>query len=141
MLKGDAGKSAISITPDPTAKVDSDVKGKTKGTGKSSVVKKQVYLETADTVPYKLLDKENLYDPMELQKKELGLPVALFEVAERIGPGEIIGEVAPWELESIAVSDFILIGAINRVGNHTSKKSKLGGSFPMRSSTSTNWKT
>jgi transposase len=104
-------------------KVDSDARGKTKGTGQSRVVNEQVYLGTAETVLHKLLDRQNLYDPIELQKKEFGLPVALFEVAERIGLRDIISEVAPGEVEGIPVSDFILIGAINRVGNHTSKES------------------
>lgn len=104
-------------------KVDPDAQGKTKGSGKSRVVNEQIYLGTAETVLHKLLDKKNLYDPVELHKKQFGLPVALFEMAERIGLREIISQVAPGEVDGIAVSDFVLIGAINRVGNHTPKES------------------
>ena len=104
-------------------KLDPDATGKTKGSGKSRVVNEQIYLGTAETVLKKLLDPRNLYDPIELKKKEFGLPVALFEVAERVGLRDIINQVAPGEVGGIPVSDFILIGAINRVGNHTSKES------------------
>jgi transposase len=104
-------------------KIDPEARGKTKGSGKSRVVNEQIYLGTAETVLKKLLDTRNLYDPIELKKKEFGLPVALFEVAERIGLRDIISEVAPGEVGGIPISDFILIGAINRVGNHTSKES------------------
>lgn len=104
-------------------KIDPDDTGKTKGSGKSRVVNEQIYLGTAETVLKKLLDTRNLYDPIELKKKEFGLPVALFEVAERIGLRDLISEVAPGEVGGIPVSDFILIGAINRVGHHTSKES------------------
>ncbi len=104
-------------------KIDPDASGKTKGSGKSRVVNEQIYLGPAETVLKKLLDRENLYDPVELKKKEFGLPVALFEVAERVGLRDIISEVAPGEVGGISISDFILIGAINRVGNHTSKES------------------
>jgi transposase len=104
-------------------KLDPEAKGKTKGTGKSRVRSEQIYLGTAEAVLHKLLDKENLYNPMELQSKQFGLPVALFEMAQRIGLRDIIDEVVPNEVEGIPVSDFLLIGAINRVGNHTSKES------------------
>ena len=105
------------------AKLDPEAKGKGKGSGKSRVVNEQVYLGTAETVLHKLLDQKNIYDPVELHKKQFGLPVALFEMAERIGLRDVISQVAPGEVEGIAISDFILIGAINRVGNHTPKES------------------
>jgi transposase len=104
-------------------KLDPDAEGKGKGSGKSRVVNEQTYLGTAETVLHKLLDQKNVYDPVELQKKQFGLPVALFEMAERIGLREIIDQVVPEEIEGIRVSDFLLIGAINRVGNHTPKES------------------
>ena len=44
-------------------------------------------------------------------------------MAERIGLRDIIDKVAPGEVEGITISDFLLIGAINRVGNHTPKES------------------
>ena len=102
-------------------KLDPEAKGKGKGSGKSRVVNEQIYLGTAETVLHKLLDQRNVYDPVEIHKKQFGLPVALFEMAERIGLREVIDQVAPGEVEGIAISDFLLIGAINRVGNHTPK--------------------
>ena len=104
-------------------KIDPEAQGKGKGSGKSKVVNQQIYLGTAETVLHKLLDQNNVYDPVEIQKKDFGLPVALFEMAERIGLRDVIDRVVPGEVEGIAVSDFLLIGAINRVGNHTPKQS------------------
>ena len=104
-------------------KLDPEARGKAKGSGKSRVVNEQTYLGTAETVLHKLLDQKGVYDPVEIHKKQFGLPVALFEMAERIGLRDIIDEVAPGEVEGIAISDFLLIGAINRVGNHTPKES------------------
>jgi len=104
-------------------KLDPNAKGKGKGSGKSRVVNDQIYLGTAEAVLHKLLDRKNVYDPVEIQKKQFGLPVALFEMAERIGLRDIIEKVAPGEVGGIAVCDFLLIAAINRVGNHTPKES------------------
>ena len=104
-------------------KIDPEAQGKGKGSGKSKVVNEQIYLGTAETVLHKLLDQNNVYDPVQIQKKDFGLPVALFEMAERIGLRDVIDQVAPGEVEGIPISDFLLIAAINRVGNHTPKES------------------
>jgi transposase len=104
-------------------KIDPQAQGKGKGSGKSRVVNEQIYLGTAETVLSKLLGRDNRYDPVELHKKQFGLPVALFEMAERIGLRDLIDRVVPGAVEGIAISDFLLIGAINRVGNHTPKES------------------
>lgn len=104
-------------------KIDPEAKGKTKGSGKSKVVSQQIYLGTAETLLHKIFDKKNVYDPVEIQKKQFGLPVALFEIAERIGLRDVIDRVVPGDVEGIAISDFLLIAAINRVGNHTPKES------------------
>ena len=104
-------------------KLDPEAQGKGKGSGRSRVVNEQIYLGTAEVVLHKLLDQKNRYDPVELRKKQFGLPVALFEMAERIGLRDLIDQVVPGEVEGIAVSDFLLIAAINRVGNHTPKES------------------
>jgi transposase len=104
-------------------KIDPVAQGKGKGSGKSKVVNEQIYLGTAETVLHKLLDKDNVYDPVQIRKKDFGLPVALFEMAERVGLRDVIDRVAPGEVEGIPVSDFLLIAAINRVGNHTPKES------------------
>ena len=66
-------------------KLDPEARGKAKGGGKSRVVNEQTYLGTAETVLHKLLDQKGVYDPVEIHKKQFGLPVALFEMAERIG--------------------------------------------------------
>ena len=104
-------------------KLDPEAEGKTKGSGKSRAVNEQTYLGTAEAVLHKLLDQKKLHDPVEVHKKEFGLPVALFEMAERIGLRDIIDQVVPGEVDGIAISDFFLIAAVNRVGNHTPKES------------------
>ena len=104
-------------------KLDPEAKGKAKGNGRSRVVNEQIYLGTAETVLHKLLDQKSIYDPIEIHKKQFGLPVALFEMAERIGLRDVIDQVVPGQVEGVAISDFLLIGAINRVGNHTPKES------------------
>lgn len=104
-------------------KLDPDAQGKARGSGKSRVVNEQIYLGTAEVVLHKLLDPANRYDPVEVYKKQFGLPVALFEIAERIGLRRIVAEVVAGEVHGIPVSDFLLIAAINRVGNHTPKES------------------
>ena len=104
-------------------KIDPEAQGKGKGSGKSKVVNEQIYLGTAETILHKLLDQNNVYDPVQIQKKDFGLPVALFEMAERIGLRDVIDQVAPGEVEGIPISDFLLIAAVNRVGNHTPEES------------------
>ncbi|MFQ5903905.1 MAG: IS1634 family transposase [Candidatus Binatia bacterium] len=104
-------------------KIDPNAQGKTKGTGKSRGVNEQIYLGAAETVHRKLVQAEDPCDPVDLKTKHFGLPVALFDMAERVGLRDIIDEVVPYAVEGIAVSDFMLIGAINRVGNHTPKES------------------
>ncbi len=60
-------------------------------------------------------------EPKEVQTKKFGLPMALFEMSERIGLRDIINRVVPGSIHGISVGDFVLIAAINRVGNHDSK--------------------
>jgi transposase len=103
-------------------KLDPDAEGKTRGTGKSKVVSNQTYLGTAEDVLSKLSAQSEIQEPVEIQSKPFGLPVALFEMAERIGLRDAINSVAPNSVQGISVGDFALIAAINRVGNHTSKE-------------------
>ena len=98
-------------------KIDPNAQGKTKGTGKSRFVNKQIYLGTAETVDRKLVQTKYPCDSVDVKTKQFGLPVALFDMAERVGLRDIIGEVIPRAVEGIAVSDFMLIGAINPAGN------------------------
>lgn len=104
-------------------KIDPTATGKRKGSGKSRVINEQLYLGTAEEVLRKLsrLTSE-APEPVEVDDRQFGLPVALFEMAERIGLRDVINAVAPGKVKGISVGDFVLIAAINRVGNHTSKE-------------------
>ena len=104
-------------------KLDPAATGKTKGSGKSRVISDQVYLGTAEEVLQKLSRLATAAaEPVEVHNRQFGLPVALFEMAERIGLREIINCVAPGKVKGINVGDFVLLAAINRVGNHTTKE-------------------
>lgn len=103
-------------------KINPQTKGKTKGSGKSKVITDQVYMGTAESVMEKICHYVDHPKPLEIQKKKFGLPVTLFEVAERIGLRQIINDVVPGRVQGICTGDFVLIAAINRVGNHTSKE-------------------
>lgn len=104
-------------------KIDPNAKGKTRGSGKSRVVTEHLYLGTAEEVVKKLADRKDHLEPLEVVKKQFGLPVALFEMAERISLRDIINSLVPGSVKGISIADFVLIAAINRVGNHHSKES------------------
>ena len=103
-------------------KLDPASSGKGRGSGKSRVVTEQIYLGSAEEVLEKLQQPQPHLEPRTLQKKAFGLPMALFEMAERIGLREVINGVVPGKVKDIGVGDFALIAAINRVGNHTCKE-------------------
>ena len=103
-------------------KIDPNASGKTKGSGKSKVVTEQIYLGTAEDVLEKLSRLTYDPQPVELESKEFGLPMALFAMAERVGLRDIINDVVPGKVKGISVGDFILLSAINRVGNQTPKE-------------------
>ncbi len=104
-------------------KLDPGASGKTRGSGKSRVVSEQVYLGTAEDVLQKLRSQQKAGEPNEVRNKQFGLPVALFEMAERIGLREVINSEVAGKIKGISIGDFALIAAINRVGNHTPKES------------------
>ncbi len=102
-------------------KIDPNAKGKTRGSGKSKVVTEQIYLGSAEDIVRLTKEAKEHQEPKVVQTKKFGLPMALFEMAERIGLRDIINRVVPGSIQGISVGDFILIAAINRVGNHDSK--------------------
>jgi len=104
-------------------KIDPNATGKTKGSGKSRVITEKIYLGTAEEVLQKLSQSPSKGpEPVTVHHREFGLPVALFEMAERIGLRDVINGVAPGKVKGISVGDFVLIAAINRVGHHTCKE-------------------
>lgn len=106
-------------------KIDPGASGKKKGSGKSRVVTKRIYLGEAEDVMRSIRESRERQEPVEVESRDFGLPVALFEMAERIGLRDGIDTVIPGKVRGINISDFILVAAINRVGNHTSKE-KMG---------------
>jgi len=78
-------------------------------------------LGSAEDIVRLVKEAKEHQEPKVVQTKKFGLPMALFEMAERIGLRDIINKVVPGNIQGISVGDFILIAAINRVGNHDSK--------------------
>ena len=103
-------------------KIDPNASGKTKGSGKSKVVTEQIYLGKAEDVLKKLSRLTEAQEPVELESKQFGLPMALFSMAEKIGLRDVINRVVPGKVKGISVGDFVLLAAINRVGNQTPKE-------------------
>jgi hypothetical protein len=104
-------------------KIDPNATGKTKGSGKSRVVSEQIYLGTAEDVLETIRRSTGIQEPAEVQAKAFGLPMALFDMAERIGLRDVVNQTVTGSVNGISIGDFVLIAAINRVGNHDSKES------------------
>jgi transposase len=103
-------------------KIAPQAQGRYKGSGKSKVINEQIYLGTAEAVRDKIRQGIDHPRPQEIDKKIFGLPMALFEVAERVGLRKIINELVPGKIQGIRIGDFVLIAALNRVGHHSSKE-------------------
>lgn len=99
-------------------KLDKNQTGKTKGSGKSKLVNEQVYLGSAKDVLEMFKEQT---EPKTVQTKSFGLPVALWYVAEEIGLVDIINRHIKKRKQGISIGDYIVIGAINNVGQSTSK--------------------
>ncbi|SFM73611.1 hypothetical protein [Thermodesulforhabdus norvegica] len=96
-------------------KVDPNATGKTRGSGKSKVVTQQVYLGTAEDILKLIEEARKHQEPKKVSSRQFGLPMALFEVAERIGLRDI--RVIPGKVCGISRGDFVL-----PVGNRHSKE-------------------
>ena len=63
-------------------KINSNDTGKSKGSGKSKVRTKNIYLGSASSIKKKL---STLKEPIEIRHKEFGLVGAVYNVAKEIG--------------------------------------------------------
>ncbi|SFM99204.1 hypothetical protein [Thermodesulforhabdus norvegica] len=102
-------------------KVDPNATGKTRGSGKSKVVTRQVYPGTAEDILKLIEEARKHQEPKKVSSRQFGLPMAFFEVAERIGLRDIINRVVPGKVCGISPGDFVLMAAINRLGNRLGK--------------------
>ena len=91
--------------------------------GKPRIVK-QEYLGTAEKIAEKISKKSSektIVEPKEVTVYEFGAVMALYSVAERLGIAEIIDRNAGKREQGLAVSTYMIMAAINRVVEPTSK--------------------
>jgi transposase len=100
-------------------KINPEVTGKTRGSGKSKVVCEKIYLGTAQEVLSKLTGSDKA--PQKIASKEYGLPMAVYKLAYDIGLIEIMDTVLPYTVKGIKASEYILISAISKLHGSISK--------------------
>jgi transposase len=100
-------------------KINPEVTGKTRGSGKSKVVCEKIYLGTAQEVLSKLTGSDR--EPQKIASKEYGLPMAVYKLAHDSGLMEIMDTVLPYTVKGIKASEYILISAISKLHGSISK--------------------
>ena len=100
-------------------KIDTNIIGTTKGSGKSKVKTKSTYLGTASSIRKKLI---NIKEPLDVKYKEFGLVGAVYNVAEEIGMVEILKKNIKGTRYGIDNWIYFLLAIINRIDNSTSKE-------------------
>jgi len=103
-------------------KINPNDSGKTKGSGKSKVKTKSIYLGSATAIKKKLL---TLKEPIEIRYKEFGLVGAVLNVAKEIGLVDIFRNNIQGSRHGIENWKYFLLAIINRIDNSTSKE-KMG---------------
>jgi len=103
-------------------KIDSEDKGKSKGSGKSRVKTKSFYLGKASEIKKKLL---SIKEPIDIKYKELGLVGAVFNISKEIGLIDVLKNNITGKRYGIDNWKYFLLSIINRIDNSTSKE-KMG---------------
>lgn len=92
--------------------------------GKPRIVN-QIYLGTVESIMDLVQKKETQDTPREVQIYEHGAVAALFQIAEEIGIRSLINGKIKKQAQGMTPGDYILISALNRAIDATSK-SKIG---------------
>ncbi len=103
-------------------KINPTDKGKNRGSGKSKVKTKNIYLGSASAIKKKLL---TLKGPLEIRHKEFGLVGAIYNTAKETGLIEILKKNIKGKRHGIENWKYFLLAIINRIDNPTSKE-KMG---------------
>ena len=103
-------------------KINSADSGKTRGSGKSKVKTKNIYLGTASSIKRKL---STIKEPLEIKHKELGLVGAVFNTAQEIGLINILKNNISGKRYGIENWKYFLLSIINRI-DHAASKEKMG---------------
>ena len=92
-------------------------KGKNRGSGKSKVCTKAIYLGSADDIVKKMKANE----PQKISIREFGLCAAAYQVASEIGLQDILSKHIKGETAGIPRWIYFFVTIINRLYNSTSK--------------------
>jgi hypothetical protein len=116
------GKTYYYLQSTYREKINTNDKGKSRGTGKSRVKTKNIYLGSASSIKKKLF---TLKEPLEVRHKEFGLVGAVYNTAKEIGLIEIFKNNIKGKRHGIENWKYFLLAVINRIDNSTSKE-KMG---------------
>ena len=116
------GKTYYYLQTTYREKINPDDVGKTRGSGKSKVKTKTIYLGTAETIKRKL---STIKEPIEIKHKELGLVGAAFTTAQEIGLIDILKNNIQGKRYGIENWKYFLLAIINRI-DHATSKEKMG---------------
>ena len=100
-------------------KVDSNDHGKSRGSGKSRVYTKDIYLGTADSILHKLKTSEM---PLEIRHREFGFVAAAYQTALETGLVSLLQDTIPGMRLGIPRWQFFLLPILNRLQHATSKR-------------------
>jgi transposase len=99
-------------------KINPQDTGKGKGSGKSEVRTRSVYLGTAERI---LKSVEQTKEPLEVDTRRFGLLGAAYQTAAEIGLPEILEKHVPGQRGGIPYWKYFFVSIINRIDNATSK--------------------
>ncbi|MEA1981671.1 MAG: hypothetical protein U9N54_11970, partial [candidate division Zixibacteria bacterium] len=116
------GKTYYYLQSTYREKINPNDTGKNKGSGKSKVRTKNIYLGSASSIKKKL---STLKEPIQIRHKEFGLVGAVYNVVKEIGLIETFKNCIEGKRHGIENWKYFLLAVINRIDNSTSKE-KLG---------------
>jgi transposase len=99
-------------------KIHPSSEGKGKGSGKSVVRTKAIYLGSAESILKRLQESE---EPLHVITRPFGLIAAAYKTAKEIGLPEILMKHLPGERGGVARWIYFFVSIINRLDNATSK--------------------
>jgi transposase len=99
-------------------KLDSSNRGKTKGSGKSAVRTRSIYLGTAEKIVNAVQDKK---EPVDIWTREFGIAAAAYNTARELGLPDILLDRLPGDRSGVPIWIYFLVAVINRLDQATSK--------------------
>lgn len=104
-------------------KLNRDDAGKKRGSGKSKVVTRAIYLGTAEKI---LASIQQHKEPLSLSVRQFGLGAAAYQTAQEIGLHEILKKNLPGSRGGVARWIYFFVTILNRLDHATSKNQMSG---------------